>query len=96
MRHYAAEFEATAENGLIRLPAEYPELANATLRVVVLSAELTQEQAEAAALAQRQAKRARLVAAFDELRRVNPFRTIADPVAWQREQREDRDLPGRE
>ena len=96
MRHYAAEFEATAENGIIRLPSEYPELANAQLRVVVLSAEPTQEQAEAAALAQRQAKRARLVAAFDELRRVNPFRTITDPVAWQREQREDRDLPGRE
>lgn len=28
--------------------------------------------------------------------RVNPFREIADPVAWQREMRQDRSLPGRE
>ena len=27
---------------------------------------------------------------------VNPFREIADPVAWQREMRRDRPLPGRE
>ncbi len=97
MRHYAAEFEATAENGIIRLPAEYPELANATLRVVVLSAEPTQEQAEAAALAQRKNRIARLRATQTELVKLNPFRTITDPVAWQRELRDEweRPLPGR-
>jgi hypothetical protein len=34
--------------------------------------------------------------AFAELRRLNPFRDIPDPVAWQREIRKDRPLPGRD
>lgn len=97
MRHYAAEFKATAENGLIRLPAEYPELANASLRVLVLSAEPTKEQAEAAALAQWQARLARLRATQTKLVELNPFRDITDPVQWQRELRDEweRPLPGR-
>lgn len=97
MRHYSAEFEATAENGVIRLPAEYPELANAQLRVLILSAEPTPERAAAAALAQRQARLARLRATQAELVKLNPFRTITDPVAWQRELRDEweRPLPGR-
>ena len=39
---------------------------------------------------------ARRLAAFAELRELNPYRDIADPVAWQREIREDVILPGRE
>jgi hypothetical protein len=35
-------------------------------------------------------------AAMAEVRRLNPYRDITDPVAWQREQRKDRPLPGRE
>ena len=31
-----------------------------------------------------------------ELAKSNPFKDIADPVAWQREIRKDRPLPGRE
>ncbi len=34
--------------------------------------------------------------AFEALRKVNPYRDIDDPVAWQREIRKDRPLPGRE
>ena len=34
--------------------------------------------------------------ALRELTKLNTFRDIADPVAWQREIREDRSLPGRE
>ena len=92
-QHYAAEFEVTAEDGFIRLPAEYSDLANARLRVIVLSP--TPIQAVAAD-SQRDAQQAELVAAFEELARVNPYRHIADPVAWQREQRQDRALPGRD
>ena len=97
MRHYTAEFETTAENGIIRLPADYPELANAPLRVLVLSAEPTRGQAEAAAVAQHQARLTRLRAAQAELVRLNPFREVADPVQWQRELRDEaeRPLPGR-
>lgn len=34
--------------------------------------------------------------AFAKLRQLNPFREIEDPVAWQREIRKDRPLPGRD
>ena len=39
---------------------------------------------------------ARRQAAFDELRELNPYREITDSVEWQREIREDVNLPGRE
>lgn len=34
--------------------------------------------------------------AFEKLRQMNPFRDIPDPVAWQKEIRKDRPLPGRD
>lgn len=34
--------------------------------------------------------------ALDHLAQINAFSDIADPVAWQREQRKDRSLPTRE
>ncbi len=36
------------------------------------------------------------MAALTRLRELNPFREVADPVAWQREIRQDRPLPGRD
>lgn len=39
---------------------------------------------------------ARRVAALEEVRKLNPYRDITDPVEWQREMREDRPLPGRD
>lgn len=36
------------------------------------------------------------MAALERVRKLNPYRDIADPVAWQREMREDVKLPGRE
>ena len=36
------------------------------------------------------------MAALVRLRELNPFREVADPVAWQREIRQDRPLPGRD
>ncbi|RZK29528.1 MAG: hypothetical protein EOO57_19210 [Hymenobacter sp.] len=94
---WAAQFETTAENGIIRLPADYPELANASLRVLVLSSEPSKAQAEAADRARRQARVERLRAAQAKLVAANPFRSIADPVQWQRDLRneEERPLPGR-
>ena len=34
-------------------------------------------------------------AALAEVRRLDPYRAITDPVAWQRDIRQDRPLPGR-
>lgn len=39
---------------------------------------------------------ARRMAALEEVRKLNPYRDITDPVAWQREIREDVVLPGRD
>ncbi|AFY60248.1 hypothetical protein [Synechococcus sp. PCC 6312] len=36
-----------------------------------------------------------LAKALEEAAALNPFAEITDPVAWQREQRQDRPLPGR-
>ena len=38
----------------------------------------------------------RRVAALQKLAAMNAFSSIEDPVQWQREGREDRDLPGRD
>lgn len=43
-----------------------------------------------------QVRRDRLAAALAAAVVLNPFRDVADPVAWQREQRYDRGLPGRD
>lgn len=37
---------------------------------------------------------ARRFAALEEVRKLNPYRDITDPVEWQREMREDRPQPG--
>ena len=39
---------------------------------------------------------ARREAALENVRKLNPYRDITDPVEWQRELREDRPLPGRD
>lgn len=41
-------------------------------------------------------ERGRLLAeALRQLQAANPFKDVTDPVAWQREMRQDRPLPGR-
>ena len=45
---------------------------------------------------ERAARQARIGQILKELVRLNPFRDIEDPVAWQREIRKDRPLPGRD
>lgn len=39
---------------------------------------------------------ARRDAALANVRKLNPYRDISDPLEWQREMREDRPLPGRD
>ena len=43
-----------------------------------------------------QDRRDRLAAALEQAAILNPFAEIVDPAAWQRDQRHDRALPGRE
>ncbi len=39
---------------------------------------------------------ARRDAALENVRKINPYRDISDPLEWQRQVREDRPLPGRD
>ncbi|MCW1922308.1 hypothetical protein OKA05_07065 [Luteolibacter arcticus] len=39
---------------------------------------------------------AQRMAALEEIRKLDPYRDITDPVAWQSEMREERALPGRD
>jgi hypothetical protein len=41
-------------------------------------------------------RKSEILALLAKLRARNPFRSIADPVAWQQSMREDVKLPGRE
>jgi hypothetical protein len=56
---------------------------------------LEQKAREKAPVTPPQARRDRLAAALAQAAALNPFAEIVDPVAWQREQRQDRSLPGR-
>lgn len=50
---------------------------------------------EVASTATERPTREAAVAALRQLRAMGTFKEIADPVAWQREMRQDRPLPGR-
>ena len=73
------------EDGTLHLPLP-PELRNAKVRVTATLEAAPETTAE---------KRTPLEA-LKELRKLGTFKDIGDPVAWQRAQRRDRPLPGRD
>jgi len=85
MSKITAILEADAD-GTLHLPLP-PELRNAKVRVTATL--------EAAPETSTEEKRTPLEA-LKELRKLGTFKDIDDPVAWQRAQRRDRPLPGRD
>jgi hypothetical protein len=83
MSKITAILEADAD-GTLHLPLP-PELRNTKVRVTATL--------EAATAAQ---ERRTPLEALKELRKLGTFKDIKDPVAWQRAQRRDRPLPGRD
>lgn len=73
------------EDGTLHLPLP-PELRNTKVRVTA-----TLEAAPETVGAERRTP----LEALKELRKLGTFKDVADPVAWQREQRRDRPLPSR-
>lgn len=67
----------------------------AALRHGKVRVEAKVEAVETPAMSEEQRKR-ELLEIMTRIRARNPFKDIADPVAWQREMREDVVLPGRE
>ena len=76
-------------DGTLHLPLP-AELRHGKVRV-----EAKVEAVETPAIDEEQRKR-ELLEIMERIRARNPFKNIADPVAWQREMREDVVLPGRE
>jgi len=75
--------------------AELPSPLQAELLHYALYLEQRAKESPSPAISGAQ-RRERLAEALEKGAALNPYREIADPVAWQRGQREDRPLPGRE
>ena len=88
MSTITAILEADADGTLhLPLPAE--------LRSGKIRVEARLEPAEAQGIVEERRKK-ELLEIMGRIRARNPFKDIADPMAWQREMREDVTLPGRE
>ena len=88
MSTITAILEADADGTLhLPLPAE--------LRGGKIRVEVKMEAVERSDVSEEQRKR-ELLEIMERIRARNPFKDITDPVAWQREMREDVVLPGRE
>lgn len=88
MSTITAILEADSDGSLhLPLPAE---LRRGKVRITATLEAAEEQPADTEAQRQR-----RLGEIMDRIRKRNPFQDIADPVARQRELREDRPLPGR-
>lgn len=70
-----------------------PEKQNEVLNFIHFLREQIQKKSE---IANREERSKQIMAAFQSLSESGAFADIEDPVAWQREIRKDRALPGRE
>ncbi len=97
MKSLETDIEIAAD-GSVRLLSPLPAWLKPGRARVLMTVESVQEQN----LPKRQALTAtpdmiaRRAAALEVIRKLNPYRDITDPLAWQCELREDRPLPGRE
>ncbi len=91
-------FQGTVENGRVRLAADVRLPENATVYVVVPDMEPNVSDEDRSQSGQEQSPQARgqrMAAALERLAAIPAFPDISDPVAWQRAERADRDLPDR-
>ncbi len=75
------EFTTKIEQGVIHLPKEYGEYQNSVARVVI-TLETPEDKAK---------KKEKLFAVLKEMRKVDMFRDIENPVEWQRNLRNEWD-----
>lgn len=87
MSNYTATVIKTGNSYALRVPKSYIENAKLTLGQKVQINTPVRLPKEYSPEAVRKS--------INNLQAINAFRTIKDPVAWQRETRKDRPLPGR-
>lgn len=88
MSKYIATVIKTGNSYALRVPKAYVDSGDLKLGQKV--------QLDEPRLADQTFNREAFVAAMKEVQKLNPYRDIKDPVAWQREIRRDRPLPGRD
>lgn len=83
-------YEAIYEHGKVRWLDAPPDMNEARLLVTVLSGTVAKSGGPETAHGRD------LADALKDAVLLNPYRDVADPIAWQREVRNDRVLPGRD
>ena len=94
MKTLETEIEIGAD-GSVKLLSPLPAWLKPGRAHVLMTVESVEEQPKRRKLTASAEMIARRVTALEEIRQLNPYRDITDPVEWQREMREDRPLPGR-
>lgn len=69
-----------------------PEKQNEVLDFIVF----LQQQVQSVSVSQEAERGKRIKAAFQTLADLNTFADITDPIVWQRQNRQDRQMPGRQ
>jgi hypothetical protein len=88
MNNYTATVIKTGNSYALRVPKQYVVQSNLKLGQKV--------QVGAPLASHKQHNPQAIKQAIRNLQQIDAFRTIKDPVAWQREVRKDRPLPGRD
>lgn len=87
MSNYPVTVIRTGNSYALRVPKKYVEDAQL---------ELGQKTAISLPVTKRKQDRSKIQEILRQLQETNAYEDIKDPVAWQREIRKDRSLPGRE
>lgn len=95
MKTLETDIEIGAD-GSVRLLSPLPGWLKPGRAHVLMTVESVEEKPKRQKLTATPEMIARRMTALEEIRKLNPYRDIADPVEWQREMREDRPLPGRD
>jgi hypothetical protein len=83
-------------DGSVRLLSPLPAWLKPGRAHVLMTVESVEEKPKGQKLTATPEMIAQRSAALTEIRKLDPYRTVSDPVAWQREMREDRPLPDRD
>jgi len=95
MKTLETDIEIGAD-GSVKLLSPLPAWLKPGRALVLMTVESVEEKPKRQKLTATPETIARRVKALEEIRKLNPYREISDPVEWQREMREDRPMPERD
>ena len=84
------------DDGSLRLLSPLPAWLKPGRAHVLMTVESVVEKPKRRKLTASPEMIARRAVALEEIRKLNPYRDLTEPMEWQREMREDRPLPGRD